>query len=341
MAGIPIKRRTFLQSLAGISSGVIALHYSASAAEPITLTLVGYALARPVYALIIPAFVRAWKAQTGQDIHFIESYGAAGAQTRAVSAGLEADIMLQVLETFITPLVDDGLVAPDWQSRHPHNASPKTSVMAILTRPGNPKAIQDWLDLARPDIEIVAINPLNSGNARMGILAAYFAVKKTAGEAAAREYLLSFTRNITSLVGNAREASDLFVQNGVGDALITFEAELINIDSIYPNEYSVIVPRTNLVAEFPVTVIDAIVDRRGTRVVAEAFLDFLYAPIAQQIYALSGYRPVNEQVLNLTTRYQPLDSLTTIAELGGWPSLNQTFFEDGGLFDLALAGARP
>ncbi len=337
-----MKRRTLIQTLAGASTGLVASHYwqPARATDPITLTLVGYALARPAYSLIIPAFVRAWKTQTGQDVRFIESYGAAGAQTRAVSAGLEADIMIQVLETFITPLVAEGLVAADWQRRLPHNASPKTSVMAIITRPDSPKAIQDWPDLAKLGVEIVAVNPLNSGNARMGILVAYFAIKQTAGEAAAAAYLRSYTQNIISLAGNAREASDIFVQNGVGDALITFEAELINIDSIYPDEYSVMVPNTNIVAEFPVTVIDAVVDRRGTREVAEAFLNFLYSPVAQHIYALAGYRPTDTQVLSLNTQYQPLDALTTIAELGGWPSLNQTFFDDDGLFDQALAAAQ-
>ncbi len=337
-----MKRRALVRSLAVAGAGMAATAYwprSQAQERPVELTFVSYALARPVYSQIIPAFVREWKTQTGQDLRFTESYGPSGAQTRAINAGLEADILVQNLETFVTPLVETGLVGADWKSRHPNNASPKTSAMAIITRPGNPKNIQTWADLGRDDVELVSINPQTSGNARLGVLAAYGTIQREQGDEAAQEFLFSYVNNIVSLVGGGREASDAFIQNQVGDALVTFEAELINVDSAFPNEYPVIVPDSTLITEFPVVVIDEVVDRRGTREIAEAFIEFLYSPVAQQFYAITGYRPVNERILSLNTKYRAIPTPFTVEELGGWDTLNPLLFDDGALFDQALAAA--
>lgn len=337
-----MKRRTLVRSLAVAGAGLAATSYwprGKAQPRPLELTFVSYALARPVYSQIIPAFIREWKSQTGQDVRFTESYGPSGAQTRAINAGLDADILVQNLETFVTPLVETGLVGADWKTRYPNNSSPKTSAMAIIARPDNPKGIQTWADLGKPGVELVAINPQTSGNARLGILAAYGTIQRENGDAAAEEFLFAFVKNIVSLVGGGREASDAFIQNQVGDALVTFEAELINVDSAFPNEYPVTVPDSTLITEFPAVVIDEVVDRKGTREVAAAFIEFLYSPVAQQFYAITGYRPVNERILSLNTKYSDITSSFTIDDLGGWDVLNPLLFDDGALFDQALAAA--
>lgn len=336
-----MKRRTLMRSLAVAGAGCAAASFwprgKAQQSRPLELTFVSYAVARPVYSLIIPAFIQEWKAQTGQDVRFIESYGPSGAQTRAINAGLNADILVQNLESFVTPLVETGLVRADWKSRYPHNSSPKRSAMAIMTRADNPKGIQTWADLGKPCVELVAINPQTAGFARLGVVAAYGAIQRDRGDAAAQEFLLAFVKNIVSLVGGGREASDAFIQNQVGDALVTSEAELVHIDSIFPNEYKGTVPDSNLITEFPTVVIDEVVDRKGTREAAEAFIEFLYSPVAQELYALTGYRPVNEPSSSLDAKYRDISNSFTIADLGGWEVVNPLLFEDGALFDQALA----
>ncbi|NJK72382.1 MAG: solute-binding protein, partial [Synechococcaceae cyanobacterium SM2_3_60] len=170
-------------------------------------------------------------------------------------------------------------------------------------------------------------------------LAAYGAIQREQGEDAAQTFLFNHVNNIVSLVGGGREASDAFIQNQVGDALVTFEAELINVDSAFPNEYPVIMPDSTLITEFPAVVIDEVVDRRGTREIAEAFIEFLFSPLAQQFYAITGYRPVNERILSLNTKYREIAAPFSIEDLGGWDVLNPLLFDDGALFDQALAAA--
>lgn len=315
---------------------------TASATDPVELTLVSYGVAKPLFSKIIPAFQDEWKAKTGQTVKFKESYGASGAQTRAILGGLEADIVAQNLQTNITPLVEKGFVKPDWNQRLANEASPASTVMVLVTRPGNPKQIQDWSDLAREGIEIVAINPQTSGNARWGLLAGYGSILKSKGEPAAKEFINGFVKNTKTLVGSGREATDAFVKNQIGDVLVTFENEIIFTNEAIPQDYPYVVPTANIRVDFPVAVIDKTVDKRGTREVAEAFTKFLFTSKAQDLYAESGYRPIEQQSYDkYANQYKPVKSLYTIADFGGWPSVNKTLFADGALFDAAQAARQP
>lgn len=309
--------------------------------KPVQLTLVGYAVAKAAYAKLIPEFQKEWKAKTGQTVTFKESYGASASQTRSILGGLEADVLAQNLSTFVTPLVERGLVNADWNKRLPNNASPVSTVMAIVVRQGNPKNVRTWADLARPGVESVSLNPKTSGNARWGFLAGYGSVLKDRGEVAARNYLFNFVKNIKTQVNSGREATDAFVKNRVGDVLVTFENEIIFTNDVIPKDFPYVIPSANIKVEFPVTVIDRVVDKRGTRRVAEAFTRFLFTPKAQEIYAQSGYRPINRQVLSRnSSQFRVVRQLRTANDFGGWPAVNKKLFEDGGLFDQAQKAAR-
>ena len=307
---------------------------------PVQLTLVSYAVARPLFARIIPEFQQEWQAKTGQKVTFKESYGPSAAQTRSILAGLEADILAQNMQTFITPLVERNLVRPDWQRRLPNSAVPAHTFMALITRPNNPKNIRDWQDLTREGIGIVAINPKTSGNARWGVLAGYGAILKSQGKEKARQYVMGMVKNISRLVNSGREATDAFIKNRIGDVMINFENEIIFTNEAIPRDFPYIVPSANIQVDFPVTVIDSVVDRRGTRQVAEEFTKFLFTPKAQEIYAELGYRPVNQQVLQKYSKQFPSVSKPyRVRDFGGWQIIDKELFADGALFDQAQRAA--
>jgi sulfate transport system substrate-binding protein len=300
------------------------------------LTLVGYAVAKPVFAKLIPEFQKQWQARTGQRVTFRESYGPSGAQTRAILGGLEADILAQNIQSNIDPLVEKGLVRADWQNRLPNRAIPATSVMVLVTRPGNPKNIRTWSDLTRPDVEVLLINPKTSGNARWGIMAGFGAMQRSFGEAKAREYLQRLVANTKVLASSGRDATDKFVKNRIGDVMINFENEVLFLNESVPQDCPYVAPSPNIQVDFPVTVIDRTVDKRGTRQVAEAFTRFLFSPRGQEIYAEAGYRPVDPQVRRrFAQRFQPVQRIYKISDFGGWGKVNALLFADGALFDQA------
>jgi sulfate transport system substrate-binding protein len=300
------------------------------------LTLVGYAVAKPVFAKLIPEFQKQWQARTGQRVTFRESYGASGAQTRAILGGLEADILAQNIQSNIDPLVEKGLVRADWQKRLPNRAIPATSVMVLVTRPGNPKNIRTWSDLTRPDVEVLLINPKTAGNARWGIMAGFGAMQRSFGEAKAREYLQRLVGNTKVLASSGRDATDKFVKNRIGDVMINFENEVLFLNESVPQDYPYVAPSPNIQVDFPVTVIDRTVDKRGTRQVAEAFTRFLFSPRGQEIYAEAGYRPFDPQVRRrFAQRFQPVQRIYKIGDFGGWGKVNALLFADGALFDQA------
>jgi len=308
--------------------------------SPVELTLVSYAVARPVFAKIIPEFQKEWQAKTGQRVTFKESYGPSVAQTRSILAGLEADILAQNMQTFITPLVERNMVRPDWQRRLPNSAIPAHTFMALITRPNNPKNIKDWQDLTRSGVGIVAINPKTSGNARWGLLAGYGAVLKSQGREKAREYVMAMVKNITRLVNSGREATDAFVKNRIGDVMINFENEIIFTNEAIPRDFPYTVPTANIQVDFPVTVVDSVVDRRGTRQVAEEFTKFLFTPKAQEIYAEVGYRPTNQQVFQkYSKQFQSVSKPYKVRDFGGWQIIDKDLFADGALFDQAQRAA--
>lgn len=335
-----IKRRYALLALAAAFAGGLAPSIFAQTPPNVEVTLVSYAVAKPVFAKLIPEFQKEWKAKTGQTVTFKESYGASGAQTRAILAGLEADILAQNLQTNVTPLVEKGLVKPDWNKRLPNRAVPANSVMVLVTRPGNPKKIRTWQDLTRSGVDVIAINPKTSGNARWGILAGYGAALKGQGPEGAKNYVNGLVKNIKSLANSGREATDAFVKNRVGDVMINFENEIIFTNEAIPRDFPYIAPSPNIQVDFPVTVIDRVVDKRGTRKVAEGFTQFLFTPKAQEIYAQQGYRPFNKQILQkYTKQYQFVPKLYTIANFGGWGDVNKQLFADGALFEQAQQAA--
>ena len=331
-----VKRRYFLLGLTSLLAMTLPSVAIAQNQNSVELTLAGYAVAKPVFARLIPEFQKEWKAKTGQTVTFKESYGASNAQTRAILAGLEADVLAQNLQTNITPLVEKGLVKPNWDKRLPNKAIPAYTVMVQVVRPGNPKKISSWQDLTRDDVSIIAINPKTSGNARWGVLAGYGPIWKSDGEQKAKEYLNQFVKNTRTLVNSGREATDAFIKNRIGDVLITFESEIIFTNEVFPRDFPYIAPSPNIQVDFPITVIDSVVDKRGTRKVAEAFTQFLFTPKAQEIYAQLGYRPVNKDVAKkYSKQYQQVNKLYTIADFGGWSQVNQKLFADGALFDIA------
>ncbi|MBL1208953.1 sulfate ABC transporter substrate-binding protein [Geminocystis sp. GBBB08] len=336
-----LKRRHVLLGLAGLGAQFALPAIAQQKPKTVELTLVSYAVAKPVFSKLIPEFQKEWKAKTGQDVTFKESYGASAAQTRAILGGLEADILAQNLQDFITPLVEKKLVNPNWSKRLPNGASPVSSVMVLITRPDNPKNIKTWQDLTRSDVQVVAINPKTSGNARWGALAGYGATLKTKGEAEANKYFFAFVKNIKNLVNSGREATDTFVKNRVGDVVINFENEIIFTNDAIPKDFPYVAPSPNLRVDFPVTVIDAVVDKRGTRKVAEEFTKFLFTPKAQTIYAQAGYRPINEQIRKANEKdFLKVSKIYNINDFGGWTSVNKKLFDDGALFDQALQAAK-
>lgn len=335
-----IKRRHILLG----SLVLLASHTLPSIAQTpssVELTLVSYNVAKQLYARLIPEFQKEWKAKTGQEVKFKESYGPTFPQARAILEGLEADVFAINTQAGVDVLVEKGFVRRGWEKRLPNNAVPASTVMALVSRPGNPKQIKTWNDLTRSGVQIVSINPKTSGNARWGILAGYGSILKTQGQSKAREYLNNLVKNARTIVNNGREASDTFIRNRVGDVMINFENEIIFTNELIPKDYPYVAPSPNIQVDFPVTVVDKVVDKKGTRKVAEAFAQFLFSPKAQEIYADLGYRPSNAKIRQkYAKQYAPVQKQYTIADFGGWSKVNRELFADGALFDSAQAAAK-
>jgi sulfate/thiosulfate transport system substrate-binding protein len=311
---------------------------AAAPSGPVELTLVSYAVAKPLFAKLIPEFQRTWKEQTGQEVRFKESYGPSGAQARSIVGGLDADVFASNLQTLMDPLVAAGLVKPGWEKRLPSGASPASSVIAIIVRQGNPKKLQSWQDLAAPGVEIVAINPKTSGNARWGVVAGYGSVLREKDANAAEGWVGALVRNTKTLASGGREATDAFVKNGVGDALLTFENEALFAAKASGEPIEWVVPAANVRTDFPVVVVDQVVDRKGTRAVAEAFAKFLFTPKAQALYAEAGYRPSDAAAAKAAAgRFREVPGLFSIDDLGGWKKIDQALFADGAAYDRAQA----
>lgn len=331
-------RHSLLLGTALAIAALVAAPIARAAPPPVEITLVSYAVAKPLFAKVIPEFQKAWKAQTGQEVRFKESYGPSGAQTRAVAGGLEADVLATNLQSLVTPLVDAGLVRADWSTRLPNGASPASSVIAVLTRPGNPKKIRTWEDIAAPGVEIVAINPKTSGNARWGVVAGYGALLREKDGKAAESWVQALVRNTRTLASGGREATDAFVKNGVGDVLLTFENEALFASKVANEPIEYVVPAANVRTDFPVVVVDRVVDKRGTRAVAEGFAKFLFGPRAQTLYAEAGYRPFDPGARQASaSTFRAVPKLFSIDDLGGWSKVDAALFADGALYDRAQA----
>ena len=308
-----------------------------AASDP-SLLNVSYDPTRELYHDFNAAFARHWKQKTGQAVTVKQSHGGSGKQARAVIDGLEADVVTLALAYDIDALHENGkLVAAGWQKRLPHNSAPYTSTIVFLVRKGNPKDIRDWADLVRPGISVITPNPKTSGGARWNYLAAWaFALKQPGGnDAKARDFVTRLFKNVPVLDSGARGSTTTFVQRGIGDVFISWENEaLLAVNELGKDKLQIVYPSTSILAEPPVTIVDKVVDKRGTRAVAQAYLEYLYSPEGQEIAAKHYYRPQLAAVATKHADRFPKVNLFTIDEVfDGWQKAQKVHFADGGVFD--------
>jgi sulfate/thiosulfate transport system substrate-binding protein len=307
-------------------------------AKEVKLLNVSYDPTRELYTAVNAAFAKQWEAKTGQKVTIEQSHGGSGKQARAVIDGLEADVVTLGLAYDIDAIAKAGLIKPDWATRLANHAAPFTSTIVFLVRKGNPKGIKDWDDLVKPGISVITPSPKSSGGARWNYLAAWgFAVKHGADEAKARQFVADLYKNVPVLDSGARGSTTTFVERGIGDVLLTWENEAqLAVEKIGKSKVEIVVPSLSIQAEPPVAVVDANVDRRGTREVATAYLAFLYSPEGQKIGAENHYRPLEAK--SAAAAAFPQVQLFTIDEVfGGWAKAQPTHFDDGGVFDKLTA----
>lgn len=314
---------------------------SESNGDEVKLILAAYTTPREAYRELIPIFQQKWKEQTGQTVTFEESYQGSGAQSRAVAEGFEADIVALSLEADVIRLEDAGLITHDWRSK-PFGGMVSTSVVAFAVREGNPKNIQDWADLTQADLEILTPNPKTSGGAMWNILGLYGAAERghvegfTADDTGAQDFLLGVLQNVTVMDKSARDSIVTF-EKGIGDVAITYENEVL-VGRQAGQTYELVLPSSTIQIDNPIAIVDTYVDKHGTREVAEAFLEFLFTPEAQQIFAKHGLRSPDPEVAKATAeQYPPIEDLFTISDFGGWKEATPTFFGDTGIFYEVLA----
>ncbi|WP_018229179.1 sulfate ABC transporter substrate-binding protein [Methyloversatilis universalis] len=329
--------KTALRTLAASLLLGTALAGNALAAD-ITLLNVSYDPTRELYQDFNAAFAKHWKAKSGDNVTIKQSHGGSGKQARSVIDGLEADVVTLALAYDVDALHDNGKLIPaDWQKRLPHNASPYTSTIVFLVRKGNPKHLKDWNDLVKPGIEVITPNPKTSGGARWNYLAAWaYAAKQPGGsDATAKEFVKKLFANVKVLDSGARGSTTTFVERGIGDVLIAWENEAyLAVKELGPDKFEIVTPSLSILAEPPVSVVDKVVDKRGTRAVATAYLEYLYSPEGQEIAAQNYYRPIDPKVAaKYAKTFAPVKLFTIDAEFGGWQKAQKTHFADGGVFD--------
>ena len=306
---------------------------SASVSE---LLNVSYDPTRELYQEVDAAFVNAWRAKTGQTISIRQSHGGSGSQARAVIDGLQADVVTLALAYDIDAIAKAGLIRADWQQQLPENSAPYTSTIVFLVRKGNPKGIKDWPDLVRPGVAAITPNPKTSGGARWNYLAAWgYALRQPGGtQESARAFVKQLFANVPVLDSGARGATNTFVQRGIGDVLLAWENEAHLAVQEAKGQIEIIVPSVSIQAEPPVAIVDGVVDKKGTRDVAEAYLRFLYTREGQELVAKHHYRPRDRDVAAKYAASFANVALFTIGELfGNWQTAQQTHFADGGTFD--------
>lgn len=325
------------------------------ASGQIELLNVSYDPTRELYREFNAAFAEHWKSQTGQTVRIKQSHGGSGKQARAVIDGLQADVVTLALAYDIDAIHEQAdLIPADWQSRLPYNSSPYTSTIVFLVRKGNPKGIKDWDDLVKPGIEIITPNPKTSGGARWNYLAGWayvlqrelgdlsklndpaYAAEVEAAQQKAREYTAELFKRVPVLDSGARGSTNTFVQRGIGDVFLSWENEaFLAINELGPDKFEIVVPSVSILAEPPVTVVDKVVDRKGTREVAQAYLEFLYSPAGQKIAARHYYRPrdLSHADPEDAARFPQVNLITIDEAFGGWLKAQKEHFNDGGIFD--------
>ena len=337
VALIPLGVATALMSLGAPAPG--------GTSPELSLLNVSYDPTRELYQEFNVAFARNWKQKTGQVVTVKQSHGGSGKQARAVIDGLPADVVTLALGYDIDALQDNGaLVAPGWQKRLPHNSAPYTSTIVFLVRKGNPKDIRDWRDLVRPGVSVITPNPKTSGGARWNYLAAWaFALKQPGGsDASARDFVTRLFKNVPVLDGGARGSTTTFVQRGIGDVLLAWENEaLLAVNQFGREKLEIVIPSMSLLAEPPVSIVDKVVDKHGTRALAQAYLEYLYTPEGQEIAAKHYYRPRLAAVAAKHADRFPKVNLFTIDEVfDGWQKAQKAHFADGAIFDQIYGASR-
>ncbi|MDM5178008.1 sulfate ABC transporter substrate-binding protein [Massilia sp. DJPM01] len=322
------------RAILSLAAAMAILPLGASAAEAQLLN-VSYDVARELYKEINPAFIAEWKKNTGETITINQSHGGSSKQARSVADGLEASVVTMNQANDIDMLADRGVVAAGWAKKFPHNAAPFYSTMIFLVRKGNPKQIKTWDDLAKPGTKVVIPNPKTAGNGRYTYLAAWGSVIKKGGtEAQARELVARIFKNVPVLDGGGRAATTTFTQRDIGDALVTFESEVQMVRSEFGGNFEVVYPAVSILAESPVAVVDKVVDKRGVRKQATAYLNFLYSDAGQTIGAKHFLRPRSETVAKkFAGNYKPIALFTVDEVFGGWKQAQKKHFDDGGEFD--------
>jgi sulfate/thiosulfate transport system substrate-binding protein len=330
-------RRSFVLG-AAVASLVLAGGPSHTLADT-TILNVSYDPTREFYQEFNEAFAEHWQQQTGEEVTIQMSHGGAGKQARAVIDGLEAHVVTLALAYDIDAIAErTGWIPKDWQSRLPHNSSPYTSTIVFLVRKGNPRGIQDWADLVKEDVQVITPNPKTSGGARWNYLAAWaWALRQPGGnDAKAQAFVADLYRHVPVLDTGARGSTTTFVQRGIGDVLLAWENEaFLALEELGPDEFEIVVPSLSILAEPPVTLVDHVVDKHGTREVAEAYLEYLYSPTGQTLAAKHYYRPVAPEHADPADleRFPEVELITIDQVFGGWQEAQSRHFADGGVFD--------
>lgn len=322
--------------IAGLLASAVLV--GSAVAADISLLNVSYDPTREFYQEFNAAFAKYWKAKNGDNVTVSQSHGGSGKQARSVIDGIEADVVTLALAYDIDAIADKGRLAPDWQKRLPHNSSPYTSTIVFLVRKGNPKAIKDWGDLVKPGVAVITPNPKTSGGARWNYLAAWgYALRQQGGsEATAKEFVGKLFGNVKVLDSGARGSTTTFVERGIGDVLLAWENEAyLAIKELGPDKFEIVTPSISILAEPPVTIVDKVVDKRGTRKVAQAYLEYLYSTEGQELAAKHYYRPIDAKVAAKHAKLFGKVNLLKIddAIFGGWRKAQATHFNDGGVFD--------
>ena len=312
------------------------LNFSLAQAQT-TLLNVSYDPTRELYQEFNPAFAKYWKGKSGQEVVVKQSHGGSGKQARSVIDGVDADVVTLALAGDIDAIAEKARLLPaDWQKRLPLASTPYTSTIVFLVRKGNPKGIKDWGDLVKPGVAVITPNPKTSGGAQWNYLAAWEFAKRTYGsEAKAKEFVANLYKNVPVLDSGARGSTITFVERGIGDVFLSWENEaFLAVKELGPDKFDIIVPSLSVLAQPPVAIVDKNVDKKGTRQVAQAYLEYLYSEAGQEIAARNYYRPTLDKVAKKYAKQFPAVTLFTVDEaFGDWSKAKEVHFKDGGVFD--------
>ncbi|OXM13056.1 sulfate ABC transporter substrate-binding protein [Paenibacillus herberti] len=304
--------------------------------EPVELLNVSYDPTRELYVSFNAAFAKYWKKKTGQEVTIKQSHGGSGKQSLSVISGLKADVVTLALGYDIDAIAERGLINKDWKSKFQSNSAPYTSTIVFLVRKGNPKGIKDWNDLVKPDVEVITPNPATSGGARWNYLAAWgYAQKQDGGdETKTKEFMKQLFQNVPVLDSGARGSTTTFTERGIGDVLLAWENEAFLSQKELGDKFEIVYPSLSILAEPPVAIVDKVVDDRGTREVAEAYLKYLYTEEGQRIAADHFYRPINPDIAaQYKDKFKELELLQIDKDFGGWAEAQKKHFAEGGTFD--------